>query len=213
MKRIFISFALVLLFLSSNAQTNFFDRLQDDYNMFTHLDVSLTGGSEGVGLDVATPLGNYVQLRTGFAVMPYFEKTVSYSVGVGEGGMISQSRYDQMNGLFQQITNCQLADRIDMVARPKYANYKLLVDVLPFEKKNWHFTAGFYVGNSTVAKISSTAESVPTMLALNIFNHMIDCAIGPDGEGGGTLVEWGDFSLGLDPSMEDKLYNMAIERT
>lgn len=198
---------------SLHAQTNFFDTLQDDYNMFTHLDLSLTGGSEGWGLDVATPLGDYVQLRTGFAVMPFFEKTVSYTVGVGEGGMISQSRYDQMNGLFQQITNCQLADRIDMVARPKYANYKLLVDVLPFEKKNWHFTAGFYVGNSTVAKVNSTAESVPTMLALNIFNRMIDCAIGPDGEGGGVFVEWGDFSLGLDPGLEDKLYTMAVDRT
>ena len=51
------------------------------------------------------------------------------------------------------------------------------------------------------------------MLALNIFNRAIDCAIGEDGEGGGTFLEWGDFKLGLDPSMEDKLYNMAIERT
>jgi len=195
------------------AQTNFFATLHDDYNMFTHLDVSLTGGTDGLGLDVATPLGDYVQLRTGFAWMPRFEKTVSYNVGIGEGGMISQSRYDQLSGVFQQVTGCQLADRIDLVARPSYANYKLLVDVFPFERKAWHFTAGFYAGSGTIAKVSSTAEAVPTMLALNIFNRMIDCSIGEDGEGGGTFVEWGDFNLALDPSLEDKLYDMAVERT
>ena len=59
--------------------------LHDDYNMFTRLDVSLTAGSDGLGLDVATPLGDYVQLRTGFAWMPRFETTVTYDVGIGEG--------------------------------------------------------------------------------------------------------------------------------
>ena len=213
MKR--ISFALVLAFVSLSvfAQANFFTNLQDDYHLFTHLDVSLTGGTEGLGLDVATPLGDYVQLRTGFSFIPYFEKTISYSVGVGDDGTISQSRFDQLGNLFQQVTGCQLADQINMVGHPSFANYKLLVDVLPFEKKNWHFTAGFYLGNATVAKASSTAEAVPTMLALNIFNRMIHCAIGEDGEGGGTFIEWGDFNLGLDKDLEDKLYNMAVERT
>ena len=213
MKRIILSFTLGLFIFLSNAQTSFFDTLQDDYNMFSHLDVSLTGGSDGLGLDLATPLGDFLQFRTGFAIMPYLEKSLTYSVGVGADGMISQERYDQFNGIFQQVTGCQLVDHVDMVARPKLANYKLMLDVLPFANKHWHFSAGFYVGNSTVAKISSTAESVPTMLALNIFNRMIDCAIGEDGEGGGTFIEWGDFSLALDPGMEDKLYNLAIDRT
>ena len=198
---------------TDEGKANFFATLHDDYNMFTRLDVSLTAGTDGLGLDVATPLGDYVQLRTGFAWMPRFETTVTYDVGIGDGGMISQSRYDQLSNIFQQVTGCQLADRIDMVARGAYANYKLLVDVFPFERKTWHFTAGFYAGNATIAKASSTAEAVPTMLALNIFNRMIDCAIGEDGEGGGTFIEWGDFNLALDPSLEDKLYEMAIERT
>jgi len=202
-----------MLATSTFAQVDFFHTLQDDYNVFSHLDVSLTGGSEGLGLDVATPLGDYLQLHTGFSWMPRFEKTVTYSVEIGDNGMISQSRYDQLSGIFQQVTGCELADHIDMVARPSIAHYKLLVDVLPFEKKNWHFTAGFYLGNSKIASASSTAEAVPTMLALNIFNRLIHCAIGEDGEGGGTFVEWGDFSLALDPALESKIYDMAVDRT
>ena len=108
MKRIILSFALGLFVFLSNAQTSFFDTLQDDYNMFSHLDVSLTGGSDGLGLDLATPLGDYLQFRTGFAIMPYFEKSLTYSVGIGEGGMISQERYNQFNDVFQQVTGCQL---------------------------------------------------------------------------------------------------------
>ncbi len=211
MKRIILSFVFGLFVVSSFARLNIFTRMQIDYYMFTHLDVSLTGGSDGLGLDLATPLGDYLQLRTGFSFMPYFERTLSYPASVGD--MISQERYDQLSGVFQQVTGCQLVDHVDMVARPTFANYKLLMDVYPFEKKNFYFSAGVYVGNSTIAKVSSTAEAVPTMMALNIFNRMIDCAIGEDGEGGGTFIEYGDFSLALNPEIEDKLYNLSIERT
>lgn len=213
MKRIILSFAFGLFVLSSSAQIDLLTKLQINYYMFNYLDVSLTGGSDGLGLDLATNIGDYMQFRAGFALMPRFEKTVSYSIGVGDDGMVSQERYDQLSGVFQQVTGCPLADRVDMVARPTFSNYKLLVDVFPFRKKRFYLSAGLYIGNSTIAKISSTAESVPTMMALNIFNRMIDCAIGEDGEGGGTFVEYGDFSLALDPSIEDKLYNLAIERT
>ena len=73
--------------------------------------------------------------------------------------------------------------------------------------------ASFIFPQTLILVETATAEAVPTMMALNIFNRMIDCAIGEDGEGGGTFIEYGDFSLALNPEIEDKLYNLAIERT
>ena len=36
-----------------------------DLGYFKHLDVSVNLGTSGIGFDLATPLGNYVQLRAG----------------------------------------------------------------------------------------------------------------------------------------------------
>ncbi|MBO4443407.1 MAG: hypothetical protein J5814_01375, partial [Bacteroidaceae bacterium] len=121
MKRIILSFAFGLFVLSSSAQIDLLTKLQINYYMFNYLDVSLTGGSDGLGLDLATNIGDYMQFRAGFALMPRFEKTVSYSIGVGDDGMVSQERYDQLSGVFQQVTGCPLADRVDMVARPTFS--------------------------------------------------------------------------------------------
>ena len=49
----------------------------------------------------------------------------------------------------------------------------LLVDVFPFKNnKHWHFTAGFYWGNSTIGKAYNTTEDMPSLVAVGIYNNM-----------------------------------------
>ena len=43
-----------------------------EHNVFQHLDVSVNLGTSGIGFDVASPIGNYVQLRAGYEFMPGF---------------------------------------------------------------------------------------------------------------------------------------------
>ena len=43
-------------------------------NSFKHLELSLTLGTSGVGLDVAVPVSQIVQVRIGYDYMPQFKK-------------------------------------------------------------------------------------------------------------------------------------------
>ena len=53
------------------------------HNVFQHLDISVNAGTSGIGFDVATPIGNYVQLRAGYEFMPHFHYSVNFPVEVG----------------------------------------------------------------------------------------------------------------------------------
>ena len=50
---------------------------------FNHLDLSVSLGTSGIGFDLATPIGNYVQLRAGYEFMPGFHVGINFPVEVG----------------------------------------------------------------------------------------------------------------------------------
>ena len=50
---------------------------------FGHIDIGVTAGSTGIGVDVFTPVSDIVRMRTGVNVMPRFSQTVNFGVDVG----------------------------------------------------------------------------------------------------------------------------------
>ena len=62
-----ILMALVALAFQTNAFA------QSDLNIFNHLAVGVNAGTAGVGLDVAMPACQFVQIRAGFDAMPKFK--------------------------------------------------------------------------------------------------------------------------------------------
>lgn len=44
---------------------------------FEHLDLSLTVGSTGIGFDLAMPVNNLLQVRTGATFMPKIQRTMN----------------------------------------------------------------------------------------------------------------------------------------
>jgi hypothetical protein len=89
---------------------------------------------------------------------------------------------------------------------PKFWNWNVLVDVYPFrENKHWRFTAGFYWGNKTIGVAYNTAECVPTLLAVNMYNGMYEKLHGK------TLRELSDVKLiDLGEGYEDFTTDPAI---
>ena len=71
---------------------------------FSHLDLSVNVGTSGIGFDLATPIGNYVQLRAGYEFMPGFHVGINFPVEVGgepaeqydEQGQRIESRFDRL---------------------------------------------------------------------------------------------------------------------
>lgn len=146
-----------------------------DNKIFNHLDIALTAGSSGLGFELASPIGNMVQLRTGFSFIPEIRPTMSFDVQVGDDPSTSESKFNQMSKVLEDIMGHEVDDHIDMIGDPNFYNWSLLVDVFPFKNnKNWHFTAGFYLGSSTVAESYNTTEDMTSLLAVDLYNNMYD---------------------------------------
>lgn len=106
----------------------------EDNNMFNHLGVGVSVGTDGIGFDVAAPIGNYVQARAGFTFIP----TISPTVTVG---------YDRTkNGVKNHYES-------DGELSIKKSDFKLLFDVYPFKKSSFRVTAGAFIGGSELVTL------------------------------------------------------------
>ena len=169
---------------------------------FAHLDVAVTAGSTGLGLDLEAPVSDVLRLRTGFAFMPSIHYNMTFGVQVGDDPSTSASKFDRLSSMLSQLTGSKVDDSIDMIGRPTYSNFKLLLDVYPFRKKNWHFTAGFYWGKSEIADAYNTTEDMPSLFAVTMYNSIYDRI-----ENYEPIIEINGTGLYLDPAYEDKILN------
>ncbi len=151
-------------------------------NCFRHLDLSLSVGTMGVGIDVATNIGDYVQLRAGYDYMPRFTVDMEFDLIVGgkparqydSNGNRVESTFDRLKEMLYQYTGYEVDDHIDMIGKPTMNNFRFLVDVYPFEKKNWHFTGGFYWGPSKFAEAENSTEAMVSLLSVGLYNQIYD---------------------------------------
>ena len=153
------------------------------HNVFQHLDLSVNVGTSGIGFDVATPIGNYVQLRAGYEFMPQFHVGVDFPIEVGgepavkydANGNRVESTFDRLAKNLKELTGYEVEDHVEMIGKMTMNNFKLLVDVFPFqENKHWHFTAGFYLGPSQFARADNSIDAMTSLLAVGMYNHIYD---------------------------------------
>ena len=156
-----------------------------EHNIFQHLDVSLTLGTPGIGIDVASPIGNYVQLRAGYEFMPRFTKRMSFEMTINgqpaksydEDGNRQETRFDKLKEFMYSFTGYDIEDHVDMIGKPTMNNFKFMVDVFPFKNnKHWHFTAGFYWGSSKFAEAENSTEAMVSLVSAGIYNKMYESA-------------------------------------
>ena len=114
-------------------------------NSLKHLEVSLTLGTSGVGLDVALPLSQFVQIRLGYDYMPKFKK--QFRMNLAGGGEAAR----QYNGQGNRV-------RTNFIYPFKY-------------NKHWHFTAGVYYGPAQLAKADDAFESQTTLSLMELYNQ------------------------------------------
>ena len=132
---------------------------KDDKNILNHLDGSITLGTTGLGVDLAMPIGNCVQVRTGFSFFPHYEQTMHFGVQVGDDNdpAVQDEKFNKLSQTLKDLTGFEVDRNVDMQGKPTMKNFKFLVDVFPFRNKHWHVTGGFYWGPSTVAKAENAA--------------------------------------------------------
>ena len=106
-----------------------------EFGLFDHLSVGLTLGTTGTGVDVAAPIGNFLQVRAGynfFSGFTYSEKIDYRAKGKKERG------------------------KTEAKAKNYMSTAHLLLDAYPFPKIPLHATAGFYFGTDEIVKIENT---------------------------------------------------------
>ncbi len=156
-----------------------------EHNILQHLDLSVTAGTTGIGIDLASPIGDYVQVRMGYEFMPRFEVSMSFPLTIGgeparaydADGNRKETRFDKMKDFLYEFTGYDVEDHADMVGKPTLNNFKLLVDVFPFKQnRHWHFTGGFYWGPSEFATAINSTEAMVSLLSVGIYNSMYEKA-------------------------------------
>lgn len=148
-------------------------------NLFQHLDVGLSLGTSGFGIEVASPICQYAQVRVGYELMPHFKKQKGIDVLVGgqtshqyDGiGNRKETNYDKARELMYSETGLDMYDHVNFTGRFTMQNFKLLVDVFPMkENKNLHVTVGFYWGPSEIANFQNDSGYDGTVACITAYN-------------------------------------------
>ena len=157
-----------------------------EHDIFQHLDVSVTAGTTGIGFDVASPVTKWTQLRLGYEFMPRFTKTMGFDMTINgqparsydEDGNRQETRFDKLKEFLYSFTGFDIDDHVEMIGKPTINNFKMLVDVFPFQNnKSWHFTAGFYWGPSQFAEAVNSTEAMVSLVSAGIYNKMYESAM------------------------------------
>lgn len=199
---------------------------------FSQLEIGVNASTLGIGFDFATPINDYLSLRGGYTFMPKFTLSMEFGVGIEErmyfyddAGNILLNEYEEpmltdfgkILSYVEDFTGSKTQNKMTMLAEPTMHNFKLLVDVHPFSNKHWRFTTGFYAGNSTIARVSNSAEAISTLYTANMFNKIYDKALadepfisyGPyDFYAGEALLDYGRIGLDLGKRADGTVYKM-----
>lgn len=211
---------LLLLFLTAFSKSYC---IEPTRSPFKYLEVGVNASTMGVGIDFSTPINNYLGLRGGYTFMPKFTLSMEFGVGIEndtpttEDGEVIESKFDKMANIVEGLTGSKVNDHVTMLAQPTMSNFKLFVDVHPFNNKHWRFTTGFYAGPSTIARVSNSAEDMPTLYAANMFNNMHDKAVmdepviswnGMDFYAGEALLEYGRLGFAVGNRADGTVYKI-----
>lgn len=148
------------------------------------IDIALTAGTTGVGIDLSTPITPWLTLRAGASYMPRVNIPFKYvySVGDVEGGTTQdissgKTKFKKMNELMYQITGTKINRTVHMDRHTMFDNVKLLFDVYPLNNKHWHATAGIYYGSRTFCYGENTLADATTFSCVAMYNEMYRKAV------------------------------------
>lgn len=143
-----LSFFLLLSVISVGTT---FAQSSDDSYLFNHLGGSVSVGTDGIGIDLATPVTPYLSLRAGVSFYPkikYTKDNISYTRNGNKGQGTVEAKLNMFNG-------------------------KVLFDAYPFGLKNsFHVTAGLFFGSSNIVE-ASFIEDVNAPIGAGI-NKVLD---------------------------------------
>ena len=144
MKRQMIALVMLLLLICGGHRV----MAQADYGYFNSLGLGLSASTVGVGLEVSTPIGNYLALRGGVSFMPKFTVTDEVNAdlkGVPQG--YPQSAEVELEGSTKRTTG------------------ELLLNLYPFRSNGFFVAAGASFGGDKFVQITGHSDELQQLIA------------------------------------------------
>lgn len=141
------------------------------HDVADRLDIGVSLGSVGLGLEIKTSATKWVDVRAGIDWLPRFNVPMSFNLNTFADGMPT-GNFNNVASMLYDMTGLTIDETVNMNGKGHMVNFKFLVDVFPVpENRHWRVTAGFYAGTSMIAKAINTYEEKPTLVGLNIYNR------------------------------------------
>ena len=157
-------------------------REMKEHHVFDKLDVAFTLGTTGLGLELSSPMTNWARLRVGFDGIPGFNLPMRFDVAT-YAGEENTNGFEHVKDIMYQITGQEIDETVRMNAKLHFYNFKLLVDVFPFQNdRRWHFTAGLYFGSSLIGTAVNAKAETNSLVAMNLYNRIYDKMVASDGQ-------------------------------
>ena len=146
-----LSVALGAVNVCAQTETDKNDKLFTPDGFFNHLSVGLHTGLSGSGLDVTMPVHRLVTVRAGYSGLHFGEikfKTINTAEDLAGYALVEDDA----------VRRAQMADKIELAAKPNFWNMFLLAEVHPFTNDSFHFTAGLYFGSKNFIHFRNTND-------------------------------------------------------
>lgn len=183
-----------------------------EHNILQHLDLSLTVGTTGVGIDLSSPIGKYFQVRAGYNFVPPFNVKMEFPLTINgqpakkydADGNRQKSTFDRMNDMLYSISGYEVDDHADMKGHATMHNFRLMLDIFPFRNnRHWHATVGFFWGPKKFAVADNTTEAMTSLLSVGMYNRIYE-RVAQDY----PLFDW--EAMGLSEKVIDKYHLNVI---
>ncbi len=146
-----LSVVLSAMNVCAQSETDKNDKLYTPDGLFNHLSIGVHTGLAGSGIDVTMPVHRLVTVRTGYSGLHFGDikfKSINTAEELAGYALVEDDA----------VRRAQMADKIELAAKPNFWNAFLLAEVHPFPNESFHFTAGLYFGSKNFLHFRNTNE-------------------------------------------------------
>ncbi|MBQ9821732.1 MAG: hypothetical protein IJM58_06385 [Muribaculaceae bacterium] len=146
-----LSVVLGAMNVCAQSETDKNDKLYTSDGLFNHLSIGVHTGLAGSGIDVTMPVHRLVTVRTGYSGLHFGDikfKSINTAEELAGYALVEDDA----------VHRAQMADKIELAAKPNFWNVFLLAEVHPFPNDSFHFTAGLYFGSKNFLHFRNTND-------------------------------------------------------
>lgn len=144
------------------------------HGILNHLDIGLTAGTTGIGLELASPLTKWARVRAGYSFVPHFSVDVDFGISNYQAEN-KRDNFSRIQEIMFQLSGYDMDKDITMKCTTTMQNWKVLFDIFPIpDNKHWFLTLGLYGGSRQIGKTINQMHEMPSLLALGLYNRFYD---------------------------------------